>query len=143
MLHGAGDVRVESVPDPELVEPTDAIVRVVRAAICGSDLWPYASAPADETGAPIGHEFLGIVEDTGAEVTHVTAGDLVVAPFAFCDNTCEFCRANLQTSCPHGGVWGVGGAGGGQAEAVRVPPAQAGSPPCRCMAPLRQPESRP
>ncbi|NMO90602.1 alcohol dehydrogenase catalytic domain-containing protein [Actinomycetospora sp. TBRC 11914] len=121
LIHGAGDIRVEHVPDPELVEPTDAIVRVVRAAICGSDLWPYASAPVDEAGAPIGHEFIGVVEDVGAEVTGVAAGDLVVAPFTFADGTCEYCREGLHTACPNRGVFGTRGAGGGQADAVRVP----------------------
>jgi hypothetical protein len=120
LIYGAHDIRVEAVPDPKLREPTDAIVRVVRAAICGSDLRPFGSAPTGEMGTPIGHEFLGLVEETGAEVSGVAQGDLVVAPFAFADNTCEFCRRGLHTSCPNGGVCGVGGVEGGQAEAVRV-----------------------
>jgi threonine dehydrogenase-like Zn-dependent dehydrogenase len=124
LIHGPHDIRVETVPDPKLHEPTDAIVHVVRAAICGSDLWPYGSAPTNEIGEPIGHEFLGVVEETGTEVPGLVPGDLVVAPFAFADNTCEFCRRGLHTSCPNGGVWGVAGVGGGQAEAVLVPQAQ-------------------
>ncbi|HSR84656.1 MAG TPA: alcohol dehydrogenase catalytic domain-containing protein [Streptosporangiaceae bacterium] len=120
LIYGAEDVRVEDVPDPRIQEPTDAVVRVLRAAICGSDLWPYRSRPATDTGDPIGHEFLGTIEDIGAEVPGFKVGDLVVAPFAYCDNTCEFCADGLQTSCMHGGFWAVGGIGGGQAEAVRV-----------------------
>lgn len=123
LIYGAGDVRVETVPDPKLAEPTDAVVRVVRACVCGSDLWPYASLPAREHGRPIGHEFLGIVEETGADVTGVRKGDLVVAPFKYSDGTCEFCREGLQTSCLHGGNWGEPGVDGGQGEAVRVPQA--------------------
>jgi threonine dehydrogenase-like Zn-dependent dehydrogenase len=121
VLHGPGDVRVESVPDPRLARPTDALVRVTHACICGSDLWPYQLA---EPGAPprrMGHEFIGIVEDAGRDVRTVKKGDLVVAPFAFSDGTCEFCRAGLQTSCLHGGFWGTGDVDGGQGEAVRVP----------------------
>ncbi|RJQ76992.1 zinc-binding dehydrogenase [Amycolatopsis panacis] len=123
LIYGAGDVRVETVPDPKLVEPSDAVVRVVRACVCGSDLWPYASLPAREHGRPIGHEFLGVVEETGADVTGVRRGDLVVAPFKYSDGTCEFCREGLQTSCLHGGNWGEPGVDGGQGEAVRVPQA--------------------
>ena len=123
IIHGAGDVRVETVPDPRIVEPTDALVRVVTACICGSDLWPYRSMPASEKGERIGHEFLGVVEDLGADVEEFTAGDLVVAPFVWSDGTCDFCREGLQTSCRHGGLWGRDGIDGGQGEAVRVPQA--------------------
>lgn len=123
LIYGAGDVRVEDVPDPELVEPTDALVRVVRSCICGSDLWPYGSKASSEKGARIGHEFLGVVEEIGTEVTGLKAGDLVVAPFVWADNTCDFCREGLQTSCRHGGQWGSRGVDGGQGEAVRVPQA--------------------
>ncbi|MDA8284408.1 MAG: alcohol dehydrogenase catalytic domain-containing protein [Actinomycetota bacterium] len=123
IIHGAGDVRVETVPDPRIVEPTDALVRVVTACICGSDLWPYRSMPASEKGERIGHEFLGVVEDLGADVEGFTAGDLVVAPFVWSDGTCDFCREGLQTSCRHGGLWGRDGIDGGQGEAVRVPQA--------------------
>lgn len=123
LIYGAGDVRVETRPDPKVAAPTDAVVRVVRSCICGSDLWPYAGMPAQETGRPIGHEFLGIVEETGADVATVRTGDLVIAPFVYSDNTCEFCREGLQTSCLHGGNWGIDGVDGGQGEAVRVPQA--------------------
>ena len=120
-MYGAGDVRVEDVPDPKLEQPTDALVRVVRACICGSDLHPYHSMPASEQGSPMGHEFIGVVEDTGSDVATLQRGDLVIAPFAWSDNTCEFCREGLHTSCRNGGFWAAGGIGGGQAEAVRVP----------------------
>jgi len=120
VMYGAGDVRVERVPDARLVEPTDAVVAVTRACICGSDLWPYQSMDRSETGRRMGHEFIGTVEDVGAEVRTVKKGDHVVAPFAWSDGTCEFCRQGLQTSCIHGGFWG-GEIDGGQGEAVRVP----------------------
>lgn len=124
LIHGAGDIRVANVPDPGLREPTDAVVRIVQSCICGSDLWPYASMPATDAGSRIGHEFLGVVEDTGAEVTGLRRGDLVVAPFVWADNTCDFCAEGLQTSCRHGGLWGRDGVDGGQGEAVRVPQAE-------------------
>jgi threonine dehydrogenase-like Zn-dependent dehydrogenase len=121
-MYGAGDVRVEKVPDARIVEPTDALLTVTRACICGSDLWPYKSMEPDPKGRRMGHEFIGIIEDAGAEVRTVKRGDLVVAPFAWSDGTCEFCRRGLQTSCLHGGWWG-GDLDGGQGEAVRVPQA--------------------
>jgi threonine dehydrogenase-like Zn-dependent dehydrogenase len=124
LIYGAHDVRVEDVPDAALREPTDAVVRVLHSCICGSDLWPYGSMPASEEGQRIGHEFIGIVEDAGREVPGLKSGDLVVAPFVWADNTCDFCTEGLQTSCRHGGVWGAPGVDGGQGEAVRVPQAQ-------------------
>ncbi|MGA6163728.1 zinc-dependent alcohol dehydrogenase family protein [Amycolatopsis magusensis] len=123
LIYGAGDVRVEDVPDPVLRTPSDAVVRVLRSCVCGSDLWPYASREATEQGQRIGHEFLGVVEDAGREVRTVKAGDLVVAPFVYSDNTCDFCREGLHTSCRNGGNWGVHDVDGGQGEAVRVPQA--------------------
>ncbi|MGV9306241.1 zinc-dependent alcohol dehydrogenase family protein [Nonomuraea sp. NPDC003727] len=123
-LYGAGDVRVETAPDPAIQQPTDALVRIVRSCVCGSDLHPYHNLPASEQGTPMGHEFLGVVEDLGAEVSGLRRGDLVVAPFAYSDNTCAFCREGLHTSCLNGGFWASGGVGGGQAEAIRVPQAQ-------------------
>ncbi|MGB3438289.1 MAG: zinc-dependent alcohol dehydrogenase family protein [Actinophytocola sp.] len=123
-MYGPGDVRVENAPDPVLREPTDAVVRIVRSCVCGSDLHPYHSMPAAEQGTPMGHEFLGVVADLGSEVSGLRRGDLVVAPFAYADNTCEFCREGLHTSCPNGGFWAAGDVGGAQAEAIRVPQAQ-------------------
>lgn len=120
-MYGAGDVRIEQIPDPVLQEPTDALVRVVRSCVCGSDLHPYHTMPATAEGSPMGHEFVGVVEDVGSQVATLRRGDFVIAPFAWSDGTCEFCREGLQTSCLHGGFWAAGGIGGGQAEAVRVP----------------------
>jgi threonine dehydrogenase-like Zn-dependent dehydrogenase len=120
VMYGAGDVRVENVPDPRIVQPTDAVVRVTHACICGSDLWPYQQMKPTPAGRRMGHEFIGIVEDTGSDVRRVRKGDLVVAPFAWSDGTCEFCQQGLQTSCLHGGFWG-GELDGGQGEAARVP----------------------
>jgi len=123
VMYGAGDVRVEAVPDPIIKLPTDALVRVIGAAICGSDLWPYAARSAEDAPARVGHEFVGVVEDTGREVTTVKKGDLVVAPFAISDGTCQFCQEGLQSSCAHpeAGFWDMVPDEGGQAEAVRVP----------------------
>ena len=120
-LYGAGDVRVIDVPDPAIQQPTDALVRVVNTCICGSDLHPYHDLPATPDGTSMGHEFIGVVEDVGADVSTLRRGDFVIAPFAWSDGTCEFCREGLQTSCRHGGFWNAAGVGGGQAEAVRVP----------------------
>lgn len=122
VIHGAGDVRVEQVPDSAVREPTDALVRVSLTCICGSDLWPYKSKEADGQSSRIGHEFVGVVEETGSEVTTLAPGDLVVAPFTWSDGECAFCRESLPTSCEHGGVWGgTPGSDGAQGEAVRVP----------------------
>lgn len=123
LMYGAGDVRVENVPDPVIRQPTDAVVRVLQSCICGSDLWPYGSLPASDRGRRMGHEFLGVIEDTGPEVSRLQRGDLFVAPFVWADNTCDFCAEGLQTSCRNGGQWGAHGVDGGQGEAVRVPQA--------------------
>ncbi|GAB2454660.1 threonine dehydrogenase-like Zn-dependent dehydrogenase [Conyzicola lurida] len=122
-MYGAGDVRTVTVPDPTIQEPTDAIVRIVRACVCGSDLHPYHDMDDAAEGVPMGHEFLGVIEDIGGDVATVKKGDLVVAAFAWADGTCEFCLDGLQTSCLHGGFFAAGGVGGGQAEAIRVPQA--------------------
>ncbi|MEV0740405.1 alcohol dehydrogenase catalytic domain-containing protein [Streptomyces sp. NPDC050549] len=121
VMYGAGDVRVENRPDPEIVKPTDAVVRTLAACVCGSDLWPYRSMPTTDTGRPMGHEFLGVVEETGADVTGLKSGDLVVAPFTYSDNTCDYCARGLHISCRNGGRYGFDGVDGGQGEAVRVP----------------------
>lgn len=106
-------------PDASIVEPTDAIVRVVLACVCGSDLWYYRGDSSFEPG-PIGHEFVGVVEDVGAEVSNVTRGDFVIAPFAFSDGTCPHCRHGITSACAIGGFYPSNG-DGGQGEAVRVP----------------------
>jgi threonine dehydrogenase-like Zn-dependent dehydrogenase len=123
LMYGAHDVRVETVSDAQITEPTDALVRVTRACICGSDLWPYNSMPKSDVGNRMGHEFLGVVDAVGAAVRKVKKGDLVVAPFAWSDGTCEFCQQGLQTSCLHGGWWGGVTLDGGQGEGVRIPQA--------------------
>lgn len=123
VMYGAGDVRIENVPDARIIEPTDALVIVTSAAICGSDLWPYKGMPASETGRRMGHEFIGIVETVGADVRNIKVGDLVAAPFAWSDGTCIYCQEGLHTSCLHGGFWGGTKLDGGQGEAVRVPQA--------------------
>lgn len=123
VMYGAGDVRVENVPDARIKESTDALVVVTRAAICGSDLWPYKGMPTSEVGRRMGHEFIGVVEEVGEDVHTIKVGDLVAAPFAWSDGTCEFCQQGLHTSCLHGGWWGGTELDGGQGEAVRVPQA--------------------
>ena len=123
VMYGAGDVRIETVPDARLIEPTDALVHVTRAAICGSDLWPYKTMAHSETGRRMGHEFIGVVEAVGADVRTVKSGDLVLAPFLISDGSCVFCREGLTSACLHGGRYGFDGVDGGQGEAVRVPQA--------------------
>src|SRR5580765_1778266 len=123
VMYSAGDVRVEDVRDAQLIEPTDALVRVTRAAICGSDLWPYKSMEPNENGRRMGHEFIGVVEAVGDDVRTLRTGDLVVAPFLWSDGTCVFCREGLHSSCLHGGRYGDPDVDGGQGEAVRVPQA--------------------
>jgi threonine dehydrogenase-like Zn-dependent dehydrogenase len=112
-------IEVADRPDPVVATPTDAVVRVVLACVCGSDLWPYRGESPFEPG-PIGHEFVGVVEDVGAEVRNVARGDLVISPFAFSDGTCPHCRHGITTACVSGGFYPANG-DGGQGEAVRVP----------------------
>jgi threonine dehydrogenase-like Zn-dependent dehydrogenase len=122
-IYAAGDIRVTDAPDPKIVEPTDALVQVTRACVCGSDLHPYHSAPARSGGITIGHELIGVVTEVGPDVQTLSVGDFVIAPFAISCGRCEFCRAGLQTSCVNGGFWNDAnlGTGGAQAEAARVP----------------------
>jgi threonine dehydrogenase-like Zn-dependent dehydrogenase len=124
VMYKAGDVRIENVPDATIVKPTDAVIRVTRACICGSDLWPYNDLQPTPEGRLMGHEAIGIVEGVGSDVQAVEPGQVVVMPFAFSDGTCMFCDEGLQTSCVHGGFFGNGGGiGGAQAEALRIPQA--------------------
>ncbi len=120
-MYQAADVRIETVPDAQLIEATDAIIRVSRACICGSDLWPYKLLEPQKNGRRMGHEAIGVVESVGSKVIRIKRGDLVVMPFAYSDGTCDFCQEGLQTACVHGGYFGVGVVDGAQAEAVRVP----------------------
>ena len=126
VLHATRDIRLDDVEDPQLFEDGDAVVRVVAACICGSDLWPYRGLPEIDSPGRIGHEFVGIVEAAGSAVQTVKAGDFVIAPFAFSDNTCALCQRGVHTSCLNGGYWGYDDrqghfADGGQGERVRVP----------------------
>src|SRR2546428_5610869 len=123
VLYGAGDVRIESVPDARLIDSTDALVAVSRACICGSDLWPYKLMEPVETGRRMGHEAIGVVEAVGSGVRTLKVGDVVVMPFAYSDGTCVFCHEGLHTSCVRGGFFGTVEVAGAQAEAVRVPQA--------------------
>jgi len=122
MMYKAGDVRIENIPDATLRDPTDALIRITRACICGSDLWPYKLKEPDDKGQGMGHEAIGVVEALGADVRTLKKGDVVVMPFAYSDGTCTFCHEGLQTACVHGGFFGIGAeAGGAQAEALRIP----------------------
>jgi threonine dehydrogenase-like Zn-dependent dehydrogenase len=123
IMYGAGDVRIDNVPDAHIQDPTDALVVVTRAAVCGSDVWPYKSIEPTEGGRRMGHEFIGVVEAVGSDVRTVKVGDVVVAPFLYSDGTCVFCQEGLHSSCLHGGRYGWGDVDGGQGEAVRVPQA--------------------
>ena len=120
-----GKIEVAERPDPRIAQPTDAVVRVVLACVCGSDLWFYRGQTPYEADRPVGHEFIGVVEELGPGVNALHKGDLVIAPFAYSDGTCPHCRAGITTSCVHGGFWAYGGMDGGQGEAVRVPFADA------------------
>ena len=123
VMHKAHDVSIENVPDAAIQNPTDAVIRITRACICGSDLWPYNGGPNVE-GQRMGHESIGVVEEVGSDVQTIKRGQVVVMPFAYSDGTCIFCEEGLQTACVHGGFFGNGGeAGGAQAEALRIPQA--------------------
>ena len=121
IMHAAGDVRIEKVPDPTIIESTNALLRVTRACICGSDLWPYQSMQRSDRGQPKGHEAIGVVEAVGADVRTVKRGDVVVMPFASSDGTCIFCHEGLPTACVHLSFFGNEGNDGAQAEAIRIP----------------------
>src|SRR5437868_2301279 len=117
---GPRRIEVADRPDPVVAAPTDAVVRVVLGCVCGSDLWYYRGESPHALG-PIGHEFIGVVEQVGAEVRGVAEGELVIAPFKFSDGTCANCRAGWTSNCVAGGPFGTDGVDGGQGEAVRVP----------------------
>jgi threonine dehydrogenase-like Zn-dependent dehydrogenase len=121
IMHAAGDVRIEKVPDPTIIESTNALLRVTRACICGSDLWPYQTMQRSDRGQPKGHEAIGVVEAVGADVRTVKRGDVVVMPFASSDGTCIFCHEGLPTACIHLSFFGNAGSDGAQAEAIRIP----------------------
>jgi threonine dehydrogenase-like Zn-dependent dehydrogenase len=116
MLYGPGDVRLEERPDPTIVEPTDAILRISAACVCGSDLWPYRGIEPVTQPQPMGHEYCGIVEAVGSEVRHIKPGQFVVGSFWASDNTCPICQAGYQSRCVD-----ARGMGGAQAGWLRVP----------------------
>jgi threonine dehydrogenase-like Zn-dependent dehydrogenase len=118
VMYAPGDVRVEDRPDPRIVDSTDAVIRLAATCICGSDLWPYRGFGTSEGPDPMGHEYAGIVEEVGDEVTTIEPGRFVIGSFFASDNTCEICRAGYQTSCVRRQAVGAGGA---QAELLRVP----------------------
>jgi threonine dehydrogenase-like Zn-dependent dehydrogenase len=118
VMHAPGDVRVERRPDPAIVEPTDAIIRLAATCICGSDLWPYRGIETFDWPQPMGHEYAGIVQEIGGEVRTIEPGQFVIGSFFASDNTCEICKAGYQTSCIHREPVGAEGA---QAELLRVP----------------------
>ncbi|SKC60586.1 zinc-dependent alcohol dehydrogenase family protein [Krasilnikoviella flava] len=117
ILHAPGDVRVEERDDPTIIEPTDAIIRVTATCICGSDLWPYRGVE-DVHDAVMGHEYVGVVEEIGADVRTVKVGDFVVGSFWASDNTCEICRSGYQAYCVHRVLMGTLGT---QSERARIP----------------------
>ena len=116
VLYGPRDVRIDDRPDPTILEPTDAVIRLSATCICGSDLWPYRGLNPVSAPAPMGHEYCGIVEEVGRAVTSITPGQFVIGSFAASDNTCPHCQAGYQTSCAHR-QWVVGA----QAPFLRVP----------------------
>ncbi|CAB4933403.1 zinc-binding dehydrogenase [Klenkia terrae] len=122
VMYAAGDVRVEEVPDPVLTAPTDAVIRVTHACVCGSDLHPYHDLPDTPGGRRMGHEAIGVVEEVGSAVTTLSVGDTVIVPFAWSDGTCAFCRDGITTSCVHGGFFD-GAPSATQAEKLLVPQA--------------------
>jgi threonine dehydrogenase-like Zn-dependent dehydrogenase len=118
VMYGPGDVRVEERDEPQIVEPTDAIIRVSAACVCGSDLWPYRGVEEYSWPAPMGHEYAGIVEEVGEDVQTITPGQFIVGSFWASDNTCEICRAGYQSACVDRVPMGMLGA---QADLLRVP----------------------
>jgi threonine dehydrogenase-like Zn-dependent dehydrogenase len=114
-IHGPRDIRLEERPAPTIEQPTEVVVKVVAACVCGSDLWPYRGESPVEAGSPIGHEIVGVVEDVGSGVRDFWPGDFVIAPFVHCDNTCAHCRAGVTSACVNQGF-----TVGGQAEYATV-----------------------
>ncbi|TDX78994.1 threonine dehydrogenase-like Zn-dependent dehydrogenase [Rathayibacter sp. PhB151] len=122
VMYGAGDVRVEEVPDPVIQQPTEALIRVTYACVCGSDLHPYHDLGGTPEGRRMGHEAIGVVEQIGDDVTTLSVGDTVIVPFAWSDGTCPFCQDGITTSCVHGGFFD-GAPSATQAEKLIVPQA--------------------
>jgi threonine dehydrogenase-like Zn-dependent dehydrogenase len=99
VMYGPGDIRVEERDEPRIIEPTDAIIRLPATCICGSDLWPYRGLDTPDWPMPTGHEYVGIVEEVGSDVTTIKPGQFVIGSFFASDNTCEICQAGYQSSC--------------------------------------------
>src|SRR4051812_7201342 len=118
VLHAPGDVRVEDRPDPTIEQPTDAVIRLAATCVCGSDLWPYRGIEAVHGPAPMGHEYVGVVEQVGSDVRSIRPGQFVVGSFFASDNTCEICRAGYQTHCVNRQP---GAPTGAQAQYARIP----------------------
>ncbi|MGY5014309.1 zinc-dependent alcohol dehydrogenase family protein [Streptomyces sp. 900105755] len=118
VIHAPGDVRVEERDTPKIIHPTDAVIRTVATCVCGSDLWDYRGINPVTAPTPMGHEYVGVVEEVGDQVTLIKPGEFVIGSFFASDNTCEICRAGYQSSCVHRAYVGAGGA---QAERLRVP----------------------
>src|SRR3954449_527486 len=118
VLHGPRDIRFEERDDPKILQPTDAIIAMTATCICGSDLWPYRGVQPIAEPMPIGHEYCGIVEETGSAVTSVKPGQFVIGSFFASDNTCPICRAGYQTACVQRQLVGAIGT---QAEWARIP----------------------
>lgn len=118
VMYATGDVRVEDRPDPKILEPTDAIIRLSATCICGSDLWPYRGVEALDGATPMGHEYCGIVEEVGTAITTIRPGQFVVGSFWASDGTCELCQAGYQSACVHRTLMGTIGT---QAEYARIP----------------------
>src|SRR5438445_5326945 len=118
VLYAPHDIRVDDRPDPRIENPTDAIIRLSATCVCGSDLWPYRGIEAVDGPAPMGHEYVGIVEEVGADVRNIKPGQFVIGSFFASDNTCEICRAGYQSACIHRELMGAIGT---QAEFARVP----------------------
>jgi threonine dehydrogenase-like Zn-dependent dehydrogenase len=118
VLYGPGDVRFEERPDPKIIEPTDAIIRMAASCVCGSDLWPYRGIDVSEEPMPMGHEYCGVVEEVGRDVTNLKPGQFVVGSFFASDNTCPICQAGYQSRCVDARLMGQLGA---QAPYLRVP----------------------
>ncbi|CAM3333740.1 zinc-dependent alcohol dehydrogenase family protein [Occultella aeris] len=118
VMHAPGDVRVDTLDKPTIVEPTDAIIRVTAACICGSDLWPFRGIEEVNQPTPMGHEYIGVVDEVGDEVGDIEVGDFVVGSFVASDNTCEICQAGFQSRCIHQVMMGSIGT---QADYARIP----------------------
>lgn len=127
---GPHSIDIGERPDPKIQEPTDAVVRVILGCVCGSDLWYWRGESPHDQG-PIGHELIGVIQETGDAVNSLKPGELVVAPFVFCDGTCPNCEAGVTSQCVHAYIPGSGGRDGGQGEAVRVPMASSSLVPVR------------